>query len=195
MRTSPAGWINFNSHWWPHTNLGKVLRLAEISGSSRRKSGVPRRLWASTAHCSNSVMSSAVKKPIKEGAFPNCGCGDPGPGEAAGETAGDGSGDDGGEGDGDSGFSATPGTTTSKGILIGWGATTITTTSSCSTSNSLSEFSSKYSSYCWFSILQQQHIKSRNYDPPALMPTPLLDDFVIFLIIPTLHLFVTPRFS
>ena len=51
-------------------------------------------------------MSSAEKKPIKVGASPNCGCGDPGPGKARGEAAGDGSGDEGGDRDGDSGLSA-----------------------------------------------------------------------------------------
>ena len=51
-------------------NFKNVLKLADISGSSRRKSGVPRRLWASTAHCSNSVISAAVKKPVRFGGRP-----------------------------------------------------------------------------------------------------------------------------
>ena len=132
-------------------NFKIVSKFADIHGYSRRKSGITRRLLTSTAHCCNSVISSAVKNPIKLGASPCCGYGDSSTGNGEGR-----------DGDGDSGLSATP-ATTSKGILTGRDATTPTTTSSCSISTSLSEFSSKCPSY--WSILQQQRFTLRSYDP------------------------------
>ena len=43
MSTSPAGWISLYFHWCPQVNLRKVFIIAGMPGSSRRKSGVPRR--------------------------------------------------------------------------------------------------------------------------------------------------------
>ena len=88
----------------------------------------------------------------------------------------------GGGGEGDSGLSATRPTCTSKGISIGWGATS---------STSSSDTSSKESS-C--SILQQQNIRLPSYNPPALTPTPLLDDSLYLSSIP-LYTFLTPNLT
>ena len=173
---SPASWKNLSSHWCPHMNFKNVLKFADNSGSSRPKSRVRWRLCASTAHCSNSVISPAVKNPIKLVASPSCGFGDSSTGVG-----------EGGDGDGDSGLSATPGTTTSKGILTGLGATTPTTTYSCSIYTSLSAVSPNYSSY--WSILQQQNFRPWSHYP--LLLSRLLFSMIfwyLFLLTPSVDL-------
>ena len=166
MRTFPAGWMNLSSRWCPHMNYRNVLKFAVISGSPRRKSGVPWKLWASTAHCSKSVISPAVKNPIKLGASPSCGFVDSSTGDA-----------EGGDGDGDSGLSATPGTAISK-ENINW-------LRRDDADHNLLMFNFHLNicvlSKIFFLLIHPRTTKFYTMKPlpPALNPTPLFDDFLI----------------
>ena len=145
-------WLNkFVLHWGPHINFRKVFKLTEVSGSSRRQSGVPQRLWASTVHCSRSAKLSLAKNLIKLGASPSCCGGDSRNGEGFG-----------GDGEGDFGFSAVGTTWISNGICTGWGATTLTNYSCRPISISLSDISPWKS---WCSIVQQENFRLWTYDP------------------------------
>ena len=112
-----------NSHCAPIVRRRKVFRLREISGSSIQKSGVPLKSLAYTAHCSKLTISSSVKNPMKDSAYPT---GDTGGGDSATEEGvlGD------TEGDGDCEDSAAGTTWILRGILFGLGLVSATTSSS-----------------------------------------------------------------
>ena len=159
----------------PNVTRRNTFIFQEMSGSSTRNSGLFLATLESTSHCCKLLRSSVVNYPINEGRSQT--------GDGGGDsTPGDGVG---GEGDGDWGLSAGGGTCTSKGILIGMGATTPSTSSCCPTSTSPSRISSQKSSW---SILQYGKLQNTKIRPRALIPTPLFIDPLTSLITAALRL-------